>query len=89
MITAILNLIYNFLSFLISFFPAGSGFPASFHTATTALGGYLHILDPLVPINTMLTCLTLIFTVEIALFGFRTLKWVLSYIPFIGGSSGN
>ena len=89
MITFFLNSIFNFLSFLIGLFPTGSGFPTSFHTATIYLGGYLHLLDPLVPISILLTCLTLIFGVEIALFGFRTLKWLLSYIPFIGGSSGN
>jgi len=85
MITFILNILYNFLSFLIGLFPVGTGFPTSFHTAISALGGYLHILDPLVPISILLTCLTLIFGVEIALFGFRTLKWVLSHIPFLGG----
>jgi len=76
---------YNFLQFLIDLFPVGTGFPSSFHTAVQSLGGYLHILDPLVPISILLTCLTLIFTVEIAIFGFKTLKWVLSHIPFLGG----
>lgn len=86
MLNFILNTIYSFLSYLISLFPTGTGFPSSFHTAVTALGGYLHILDPLVPISILLTCLTLIFTVEIAIFGFKTLRWILSHIPAIGGN---
>lgn len=89
MIDFFLSLIANFLHFIINLFPAGTGWPAGVHTAVVALGGYLGILDPLVPIATLTTCVALIFGVEIALFGFRTIKWVLSYIPFIGGSSGN
>jgi len=85
MFTALLNLIYSFLSYLIGLFPTGSGFPTEVHSAVSSLGGYLHILDPLVPISTLLACLTLIFTVEIALFGFKTVKWIISHIPFFGG----
>jgi len=85
MLDFILGTIYNFLQFLISIFPVGTGFPADFHTAMSALGGYLHILDPIVPINILLSCLLLLFTVEIAIFGFRTLKWLISHIPFLGG----
>lgn len=89
MITFALNVVYSFLSWLISVFPVGTGFPDGIHSAFSTLGGYFHILDPLVPISTLLTCVLLVFGVEIALFAFRTLKWILSYIPFIGGSSGN
>lgn len=85
MLNFILQQIHNFLEFLIGLFPTGTGFPEGFHTAVTALGGYFHILDPLVPISTLLTCLSLIFGVEIAIFGFRTLKWLISHIPFLGG----
>lgn len=83
--TLLINLAYSIISGLIAILPSGSGFPAGFHTAVTAMGGYLHILDPLVPISTLLTCLTLIFTVEIALFGFKTFKWVFGHVPLIGG----
>jgi len=73
------------LQAFISLFPYGTGFPSGFHTAIISLGGYLHILDPLVPISTLLTCVTLIFTVEVAIFGFKTVKWIFSYVPFFGG----
>jgi len=85
MITAILNLIFNFLSWIISLFPVGTGFPSEFHTAFTSLGGYVHMLDPLLPIETLLACLTFVFSVEIALFGFKTFKWVISHVPLFGG----
>jgi hypothetical protein len=85
MLDSILNILYSFLQFLINIFPVGTGFSTGFHTAMTSLGAYLHILDPIIPINILLTCLLFIFGVEIAIFGFKTLKWIISHIPWIGG----
>ena len=77
--------VYNFLHYIITLFPSGTGFPSEVHTAVSTLGGYLHILDPLVPITTLLSCVSLIFGVEIAILGFKTVKWLISHIPFVGG----
>ena len=85
MMTFILDLVFNFLYYVISLFPTGSGFSSEFHAGVSLLGSYLHILDPLVPITVMLSCLGLIFSVEIAIFGLKTFKWLFSHIPFIGG----
>jgi len=85
MINGILNMVYSFFNFLIGLFPTGVGFPTEVHNAFTTLGGYIGLLDVLVPVSTMLWCLTLIFGVEIAVFGFKTLKWLISHIPFLGG----
>lgn len=85
LLSGLIYIAYGLVSLIIAIFPTGGTFPSAVHTATTALGGYLHILDPLVPISTLLSCLTLIFTVELAIFGFKTFKWVASHIPFIGG----
>jgi vacuolar-type H+-ATPase subunit I/STV1 len=85
MINSLLTVIYNMIAWIIGLFPSGSGFPSSWHTAVSSLGGYLHILDPLVPINILLACVTAVFGVEIAIFGFKTLKWIMSHIPYIGG----
>ena len=83
--TAFINLAFILIHLIVSIFPLGGVLPPAIHSAATSLGGYLHILDPLVPISILLTCLSLIFSVEIALFGFKTLKWVISHIPWIGG----
>lgn len=83
--TAIINLGYAIVSSIIGLFPVGTGFPTEVHTAVTSLGQYLQLLDPLIPIPTLVSVVSLVFTIEIALFGFRTLKWILSHIPFIGG----
>jgi len=89
MITAILNSVYSFLAFLIGLFPSGSGFPTEVHSAFSTLGGYVGLIDVLVPVQTMLWCLLFIFGVEITLFVFKTLKWLISHIPFIGGKGNN
>lgn len=80
-----LKIPYFFLSWLTSLFPVSSGFPQEVHTAATALGGYLGILDPLVPIATLTTVVGIIFSVELGIFGFKTLKWLISHVPGIGG----
>jgi len=79
-----INLGYYGLSFFAALFPLSAGFPAEVQTAFTWLGGYIGILDPLVPVSTLLTCVSIIFSVELAILSFRILSWVYSKIPFIG-----
>ena len=85
MINFLIQQLYNFLHFLINLFPNGTGFPTEVHTAFTTLGGYVGLIDVLIPVSVILFVLTLVFGVEIAIFGFKTLKWIISHIPFIGG----
>jgi len=84
-LNAILTLAYNSLSWIVNLLPASSGFPQEAHAAMTGLGGYLGVWSPILPISTLLTCVGLIFSVEIGIFGFKTVKWISSHIPFIGG----
>jgi len=79
------NIVYWFASSIIAMFPASQGFPEEVHTAASTIGGYFGMFDSLIPIATLLTCITLIFSVEIGIFGFRTVKWVISHLPLIGG----
>jgi len=81
----VINVVVWFLGTIINFFPASDGFPPEAFTAVGKLGGYFDMFSPLIPMDTLLTVLTILFTVEIAVFGFRTLKWILSHLPFIGG----
>jgi len=80
------RVVYWFLNGILNFFPVGGGFPPEAHVAAQTLGGYFQMFSPLIDMQTLTTCVLLAFSVEIAIFGFRTLKWVLSHIPFIGGS---
>lgn len=85
MITFLINLTYTFVQFIINLFPVGVPFGSAVHNGFVTIGGYIHTLDALIPFNTLLICLTLLFSVELAIFSFRTLKWVLSHIPMFGG----
>jgi len=82
---AILNLAYALIAGVINLLPASTGFPSDVHTAMSGLGGYMAIWTPLIPVATLLTTIALVFSVEMGIFGFKTVKWVVSHIPFIGG----
>lgn len=82
---AFIGLGYFVVSGILYILPNSTGFPAEAHTAAAGLGGYVGIWNPLVPMTTLGTILTFIFTVEIAIFSFKTTKWIISHIPFIGG----
>lgn len=82
---ALINLAYYIADFFIDLFPVGTGFPPAVHTATASLGGYLRIIDPLLPVSTLATIVTLVVVFELALFAFRTFRWLLTYLPFVGG----
>ena len=84
-IDGIINFIFTILQTIIGALPIGGGLPTEVHTAGTFFGNYLAILDPLVPISTLGTIIGLIITFELALFAFKTIKWLISYIPFVGG----
>jgi len=83
MFNFLLTGIYNLIQAIISIFPTGTGFPSTVHDAFTTLGNYTGILDVFVPLSTLLFCLTLVFGVEIWLFSFKTIKYIISYIPFV------
>jgi len=82
---ALINFAYYVANFFINLFPVGSGFPVSVHNATSSLGGYLRIIDPLLPVSTLATIVVLVVAFELALFAFRTFRWLLTYLPFVGG----
>lgn len=84
-ITGIILIAYSLLSWLIGVFPDSTGFPQDAHTAMSSLGGYMGIWSPILPIATLLVLVGLVFSVEIAIFGFKGVKWIISHIPWIGG----
>jgi len=83
--TAFIDLAYYLIAQLILFLPGGGGFPTGVHTAAAYFGGYVGVLNQLFPVDTLLTVVTLIFTIEIGLWGFRSIRWILTHVPFIGG----
>jgi len=86
-IDAFLSLLLYILNIIISIFPNGGGFPQEVHTASTVIGGYAHTFDALLPIDTLFTVLTLTITVQLTIGAFNAIRWIVSYVPFIGGRS--
>jgi len=84
-ITGFMNISYWLISNTVDLLPAGGLFPSAVHTSASSLGSYLGVLSPLLPISTLATVLRLVIGIELALYGWRTLKWLGSHIPFIGG----
>jgi len=83
--TGIIYFAYWVLNQIISWFPTGEPFPSAVHTAVSSIGSYVSIFDPLVPFDTLLVCVLFVFSVEIAVYGFRMFNWLFSHVPFIGG----
>jgi hypothetical protein len=83
--TGLMNLAYYVVQLILSLFPADSGFPEEVHNAMIYFGGYLGILDVLVPIDTLATAVGLVFTIELTIFGYKTVKSLISHVPFVGG----
>jgi len=81
-----INFGYSVISWIIGVFPSSEGFGANVFTAASTLGGYTGIFAPLINFTVLASCVAIAFSVEIAIFGFKTFKWVLSHVPFIGGN---
>lgn len=83
--TAIINLAYSVVSWFIGLFPVGSTFPEEVHSSVLWLGGFFMLLNDIIPISSLVAIIVLVFSLELSLFGFRTLKWIISHLPFVGG----
>jgi len=73
------------LQAIVAVLPTSSGFPPEVASAFTTMAGYVQILNTLLPISTLATVLGLLIAVDVAIFGFKSFKWVISHIPFVGG----
>jgi hypothetical protein len=83
--TALINASVFIANLILSVFPSSTGLPAEVNDAVVFLGGYVGILDPIVPLSTLSTVLTLIIGYELTVFGFKGFRWIFSHVPMIGG----
>jgi len=84
-ISAFLLIINYFIQLIVSVFPVGNGYPQQVHEAASTLGGYVGILNPIFPIDTLYQILLIVISIEIAILGFKSFKWLMSHLPFVGG----
>jgi len=83
---ALITLGAGLIGGIVSILPDSSGFSPDVLAAAQHLGAYFGMFSPLIPISTLATAVTLVFTVEIAIFGWKTIKSLISHIPQFGGS---
>jgi len=83
--TAFITIVDYFFQLIVNVFPTGNGFPPQVHIASQQIGGYVGMFDPIFPVDTLYQIIILVITIEIAILGFKSLKWVISHIPFVGG----
>lgn len=81
---ALIEIANTIIEAILSVFPTSSGFPSDVQTAFTYLGGYVGMLDPLIPIDTLGTVVGIVLTVELIIFSFRAITWIFSKIPVVG-----
>jgi len=65
--------------------PQSAGFSDSVVSAFSTMSGYVQILNTLLPLSTLALVLSVVITLDIAIFGFKTLNWLVSHLPFVGG----
>jgi len=73
------------LQLIVSILPTSTGFPSEVTAAFVTFGGYVQILDTVLPIATLATVLGILVAVDLSIFAFKTFKWIFSHLPFIGG----
>jgi len=83
--TGFIYVVVFLLGIIIDLLPTSTGFPADVTTAFATFAGYVQILDVMLPIATLGTVLGILISVDIAIFSFKTLKWLISHLPVIGG----
>lgn len=73
------------INFVVNIFPISQGYPIEYTNAVTTLGGYIHLLDPIVNWGWLATDVAIVYASEISIFALKNLKWLLSHIPLFGG----
>jgi hypothetical protein len=84
-ITAILNLVYIFIGFILSPLNAMGDvvLDTNFSTAISTASGYFHSLNAIIPIDTMIQILGVSLTIEGAYLLFKVIMWIIAKIPML------
>lgn len=78
---AILNLFYNFISFIIGLFPTGElGIPTGFTDALTLAVSYLHTWSWLLPVDDMLVVAISAISFEVTVLLVKVSLWIIRTI---------
>jgi len=76
----LLNIAYNFLTFMVGLLPLGGSIPTEWTSALLAVWGYINAFSFIIPVDTLLLCLGIAMTFHLFIFGWKGLHWLLSLI---------
>jgi len=74
---------------LMSGLPPGGTFPAVYHNSAVYFGNALQSVAFIMPVEAIITCLTLALTVKMTLWGFHVARWVANFVRGIPTSNYN
>lgn len=78
--TFFLSIFYGFVSLIVGFLPTGS-LPAGVSTAVSYFWGVMQTFSYLIPLDTVLQAVILVFAFEFALLLWSFLNWIIRKIP--------
>ncbi len=78
LLTGIIELIRALIDLLIDLFPSPSSLPSGINDAFTLLGQYFQKANAILPVDTMITILGLILTLESGILAFKIANWVIN-----------
>lgn len=81
--TAILSVIYSFISFMISLIPKSEGLPIEVGSSLTSLLETAYGFDYVIPIGTFVTVLIVAVGFHAGILAFHALMWIIRKIPGI------
>lgn len=76
---------YRFLSFMIGIIPAGKSLPSDVVDAANAVGGTVGIFSPIIPMVHLGAALSILFAAQIGIWSWKTIKVVMTHVPWVGG----
>lgn len=82
--SALIYIAATIANLILAIFPASEGLPSEYTTAISTVSGYVGMLDPLVPINTLIQVLLIVLSYEFIVFSFKAISWTYHKIPIIG-----
>jgi len=80
-ITLIIYFGMTIVFWIIQLLPTGEALPTQVSTAFTWLGGYIALFSPILNFTVLTQVMTYVITIEIIIFGFKSLLWIISFIP--------
>lgn len=77
---AISSTIYEVFAFATQKLPDGGGLPDGVHEGAIYFGNTLAKVNFILPVDVLVSCLVIILSLKITLFGFHIIMWVLNFI---------